>query len=65
MWLLGNELRTSGREASTFNRWAISPTLYLEFKKEKKKKGKKERKKCSPCASHMGTVPFLSPHLTN
>jgi hypothetical protein len=25
MWLLGIELRTSGRAASAFNRWAISP----------------------------------------
>jgi hypothetical protein len=31
MWLLGIELRTSGRVVRTFNCWAISPALHLNF----------------------------------
>ena len=29
MWLLGFELRTSGRAASALNHWAISPALFV------------------------------------
>ena len=32
MWLLGIELRTSGRAVSALNRWAISPALLSTFK---------------------------------
>ena len=32
MWLLGFELRTSGRADSALNRWAISPAHNLSFK---------------------------------
>ena len=31
MWLLGIELRTSGRAASALNRWAISPACFHSF----------------------------------
>jgi hypothetical protein len=31
MWLLGIELRTSGREVSALNRWGISPAPNWEF----------------------------------
>jgi hypothetical protein len=31
MWLLGSELRTSGRAASALNRWAISPASLQTF----------------------------------
>ena len=31
MWLLGIELRTSGRAVSALNHWAISPVPYLCF----------------------------------
>jgi hypothetical protein len=31
MWLLGVELRTSGRAASALNPWDISPALYFPF----------------------------------
>jgi hypothetical protein len=33
MWLLGIELRTSGKIVSALNRWAISPSLTLHFKR--------------------------------
>jgi len=31
MWLLGFELRTSGRSVSALNQWAISPALAITF----------------------------------
>jgi hypothetical protein len=32
MWLLGIELRTSGRAVSVLNHWAISPATFIIFK---------------------------------
>jgi hypothetical protein len=34
MWLLGIELRTSGRAVSALNLWAISPAAYAAFNLE-------------------------------
>jgi hypothetical protein len=36
-WLLGIELRTSGRAAGAFNRWAISPAPVHSFYSNKKR----------------------------
>jgi hypothetical protein len=38
MWLLGIELRTSGRAASALNFWAISPDLVLCFQRNQNSK---------------------------
>jgi hypothetical protein len=47
MWLLGFELRTSGRAVGALNHWAISPAPTPRFlkslKKERKIRGKKGR----------------------
>jgi hypothetical protein len=44
MWLLGIELKTSGRVASALNYQAVSPGIYKIFAKKTNKQTKKNQK---------------------